>query len=175
MKGGHHIQLLSKSLDTQSHFSKKCHIISFEIVMCAMQYPNLTPATKFKRWVMWRNLTKIVGMPRGGASITKIAAETKRPRGSVGTIFRRFGGRANSKLRNVVDDHLWQHQEMKEPQASPNDLAKMWGAIVKNTVSERTTRRRLNSLGYDDEWHWRTAIDASKPSPKTIPELKEVV
>lgn len=32
----------------------------------------------------------VVGMARGGRSVSKIAAETKRPRGTIATILRRF-------------------------------------------------------------------------------------
>lgn len=37
----------------------------------------------------------VVGMARGGRSVSKIAAETKRPRGTIATILRRFRIRGN--------------------------------------------------------------------------------
>ena len=39
----------------------------------------------------------VVGLARGGLSIYKIAAETKRPRGTIATILRRFWIRGNVK------------------------------------------------------------------------------
>lgn len=35
--------------------------------------------------------------------------------------------------------------------ASAKDLPKMWGAIINKTVTEKTTIRRLNSLGTMEE------------------------
>lgn len=100
----------------------------------------------------------LVGMARGGASITKIAAETKRPRGTVATILRRFQGRANFQtakrpgrpsVTTPGDERSLTRLVRENRRASAKDLAKRWGAIIKKTVSERTTRRRLNSLGYN--------------------------
>ena len=77
----------------------------------------------------------IVGMAKGGASITKIATETKRSRGTVATILRTFRICGNVKTL--------------KRSGRPSALAKKWGSTISKTVSVRTTRRRLKSLGYN--------------------------
>ena len=54
----------------------------------------------------------IVGMAKGGASISKIAQETKRPRGTVATVLINFQLREMSKQPNVLEGHQRQHREM---------------------------------------------------------------
>ena len=100
----------------------------------------------------------IVGMKRGGASITAIAKETKRPRDTIATILRKF--RLSGKVRTFKRSgrpSLTTEREnrclirlVKENRrSSAKTLAKKWSASISKTVSERTTRRRLKSSGYN--------------------------
>ena len=54
----------------------------------------------------------IVGMAKGGASISKIAQETKQPRGTVAPSLSIFNFVEMSKQPNVLEGHQRQHREM---------------------------------------------------------------
>ena len=100
----------------------------------------------------------IVGTAKGGVSITKIAAETKRPKGTIATILTRFRSRGNFQtakrsgrpsITTPRDERSLTRLVREDCRAPAKDLAERWGAMIKKTVSERTIRRRLNSLGYN--------------------------
>ena len=99
----------------------------------------------------------ILGMAKGGASISKIAEETKRPRGTIATVLRNFricgstqtGKRSGQTLKTTPRDLRHLEKLVKEERkASARSLAIKWSETVDKSISEKTTRRRLNSLGY---------------------------
>lgn len=102
--------------------------------------------------------TLILGMAKGGATISKIAEETKRPRGTVATVLRQFRLRGNVEtakrsgrpLKTSPRDHRQLVKLVKEDRrVSARDLSQKWGEVIQKRISERTTRRRLKSLGYN--------------------------
>ena len=99
----------------------------------------------------------IVGMARGGASISKIAEETKRPRGTIATVLRNFrlrgsvqtAKRSGRPLKTTPRDHRHLERLVKEDRrASARNLATKWSKTVDKSLSVKTMRKRLNSLGY---------------------------
>lgn len=102
----------------------------------------------------------IVGMAKGGASISKIIEETKRPRGTIATVLRTFriggstqtGKRSGRPLKTTPRDHRHLENVVKEERkASARSLTITWSETVEKSTSEVKTRRRLNSLGC----YWR--------------------
>ena len=97
-------------------------------------------------------------MAKGGATISEIATEAKRPRGTVATILRQFRLRGNVQtvqrsgrpLKTSPRDHRHLVKLVKEDRrASAKALSQTWGELIKKQISERTTRRGLKSLGYN--------------------------
>ena len=99
----------------------------------------------------------IVGMARGVAIILKLARETKRPRGTIATIVKKFrlsgncqtAKRSGRPSKTTPRDQRHLEKLVNEDQRAPaRDLAKKWGEMIQKSLNKRTTRRRLNSLIY---------------------------
>ena len=90
----------------------------------------------------------IVGMAKAGATITKIAQNTKRPRGTIATILRTFrlcrnvqiAKRSGRPLKTTLRAHRQLQRLVKEDKkASARYLSKTWSDTIK-TMSESRTR-----------------------------------
>ena len=99
----------------------------------------------------------VVGLARGGLSISKIATETKRPRGTIATILRRFRIRGNVKtaprsgrppVTTPRDERSLERLVKQDRHTTAKSLTKKWNKVTEKDVSVMTTRRRLHSLGY---------------------------
>ena len=123
----------------------------------------------------------IVGMKRGGASITAIAKETERPRGTIATILRKF--RCSGKVRTLKrsgrssltterEDRCLTRLLKENRRSSAKTLAKIWSASISKTVSERTTRRRLKSSGYSGRQARKKPFISTKNQKKEYSGLK---
>ena len=116
-------------------------------------------------------------MKRGGASIAAVAKETKRPRDTIATILQKFRCTGNVKtLKHFDRPSMTTEREkrfltrlVKESRrSSAKALAKKWGASISKTVSERTTRRRLKSLGYNGRQAHKKSFISKKNKIKRI-------
>ena len=105
-----------------------------------------------------------MGMAKGGATISKIVEETKRQRGTVATILRKFRLRGNVQTakrsgrppKTTSRDHRHLEKLVKEDRKAPaRVLTLKWGELIQKSVSERT-RRRLKLLGYNGNKHARS-------------------
>ena len=126
----------------------------------------------------------IVRMKSGGASITAIAKETKRPRGTI-AILRKF--RLSGKVRTLKwsgrsgltteRENRCLTRQVKENRRSklPKLWQKKWSASISKTVSERTTRRRLKSLGYNGRQARKKTFISTKNQKKRMQWAKEMV
>ena len=116
-------------------------------------------------------------MKRGGVSITVIAKETKRPRGTIATILRKF--RCSGKVRTLKrsgrpsltterEDRCLTRLVKENRRSSAKTLAKKWSASISKTVRERTTRRRLKSSGYNGRQARKKLFISTKNQKKRI-------
>ena len=119
----------------------------------------------------------IVLMARGGLSISKIDAETKRPRGTVATMLRRFrisgnvqtGPRSGRPLVTTSRDERSLARLVKaNRRATAKILTKKWNEVTQKKVSEMTTRRRLRSLGYNGRQARKKPYISSKNKKKRV-------
>ena len=122
----------------------------------------------------------IVGMKRG-ASVTAIAKETKRTRGTIVTILRKFrcSGKARTlkrsgrpSLTTEWEDRCLTRLVKENRRSSAKTLAKKWSARIRKTVSERTTRRRLKSSGYNGRRVRKKPFTSRKNQKKEYSVLK---
>ena len=102
----------------------------------------------------------VVGMAKGGAPISKIVEETKRPKRTVATISGKYRLRGNVQTakrcgrppKTTPRDHRHLEKLVKEDLKAP---LKGFGTKMERAdpgvsqCTERTTRRRLKSLGHN--------------------------
>ena len=89
----------------------------------------------------------IVGMERGGLLVSNIAAKTKRPRGTIATILRRFRIRGNVQtaprsgrpsVTTPRDERSLARLVREDCRATAKSLARRGSAVIQKKVSERT-------------------------------------
>ena len=128
---------------------------------------------ELQRWV--EELTEeersyVVGLARGGLSISKTNAEMKRARGTIATILRRFRIRGNVKtaprsgrppVTTSRDECSLARLVKQDRRATAKSLTRKCDKVTQKNVGKMTARRRLRSLGYNGK-HERSHILAAK-------------